>query len=61
MSTHSLHWEPAALHCCGGLGAFCSVQTNPEESSPRLSSACSKAKMELKHEGPGLITPKLLC
>lgn len=44
-----------------GLGVFCSVETNPGESSPSLSFACSKAKMELKHEGPGLMTPKPLC
>lgn len=61
MPIHSLHWEPAVLSLPGGLGAFCSVQTNPRESSPSLSSACSKAKMELKHEGPGLITPKPQC
>lgn len=61
MPTHSLHQEPAVLHLHEGLWAFCSVEANPRESSPSLSFACSKAKMELKREGPGLITPKPLC
>lgn len=37
------------------------METNPRDSGPSLSCACSKAKMELKHEGPGLIIPKPLC
>lgn len=60
MPIHSLHWEPAAL-CLPGGWCLLLCGTNPGGSSPSLSSAFSKANMQLKHEGPGLITPKSPC